>query len=64
MSHRVKKGRAMKLSRRDQTVLGIGSSPLGALLLLPRTMTESIGFAIGIVGIAVLGSRPPAGMDE
>jgi len=54
----------MKLSRRDQTILGIGISLCGALLVLSATIADGVGIAIGIVGIAVLGSRPAAGSDD
>jgi len=54
----------MKLSRRDQTILGIGISLCGALLVLSATIADGVGIAIGIVGIAVLGSRPTAGSDD
>ncbi|AXV06178.1 hypothetical protein DVS28_a1484 [Euzebya pacifica] len=51
----------MKLSRRDQTVLGIGISVCGALFLLSSTIPDGLGLALGVVGIGVLGTRPPAG---
>ena len=54
----------MKLSRRDQTILGIGISLCGALFLLSGTIAAGVGIAIGIVGIAVLGTRPAAGSDD
>jgi hypothetical protein len=48
----------MKLSRRDQTILGIGIALCGALFLLAGTTADGVGLVFGIVGIAVLGSRP------
>lgn len=54
----------MKLSRRDQTILGIGISLCGALFLLSGTIADGVGIVLGIVGIAVLGSRPAAGSDD
>lgn len=54
----------MKLSRRDQTILGIGISLCGALFLLSGTIADGVGIVLGIVGIAVLGSRRAAGSDD
>lgn len=48
----------MKVSHRDQTILGMGLAICGALLLLSGTISDGVGLAIGIIGIAVLGNRP------
>ncbi len=54
----------MKLSRRDQTVLGIGIALCGALFLLSSTIPDGLGLALGMLGIGVLGTRPSAGSDN
>lgn len=54
----------MKLSRRDQTVLGIGLALCGALFLLSSTIPDGLGLALGMLGIGVLGTRPSAGSSN
>lgn len=54
----------MKLSRRDQTILGIGVALCGALFLLSSTIPDGLGLALGVLGIGVLGSRPSAESDD
>ena len=54
----------MKLSRRDQTILGIGVALCGALFLLSSTIPDGLGLAFGMLGIGVLGTRPRAGSDN
>ena len=56
----------MKLSRRDQTVLGIGLALCGALFLLSSTIRFGFGLGLvfGMLGIGVLGTRRPAGSDD
>lgn len=54
----------MKLSRRDQTVLGIGIALCGALFMLSSTIPDGLGPVFGVLGIGVLGSRPSAGSED
>ena len=54
----------MKLSRRDQTILGIGITLCGALFMLSSTIPDGVGLVIGVLGMGVLGSRPRAESDD
>lgn len=54
----------MRLSRRDQTVLGIGIALCGALFLLSSTIPDGLGLAFGVLGIGVLGARPSPDSDD
>lgn len=54
----------MRPSRRDRTVLGVGLAVCGALFLLSGTIPDGLGLAMGMLGIGVLGTRPPAGSDD
>lgn len=54
----------MKLSRRDQTVLGIGIALCGALFLLSSTIPDGLGLTFGVLGIGVLGTRPSPGSEN
>ena len=54
----------MMLSRRDQTVLGIGIALCGVLFVLSSTIPDGLGPVFVVLGIAVLGTRPSAGPED
>lgn len=52
------------MTRRDQTILGLGLTACGALFLLSGTIADGLGLAIGMIGIVALGTRPGRGADQ